>query len=90
MGAFGSEGGGSDVAVGGDSEADVLGAAGGGAVGLGEFVVGGVEADFEPFGFAGPALAFGFGDAGEEVVADLLKAGPLGGVDAEHGAADAP
>ena len=59
MGAFGSEGGGSDVAVGGDSEADVPGAAGGGAVGLGEFVVGGVEADFEPFGFAGPALAFG-------------------------------
>jgi hypothetical protein len=46
---------GGDVAVGGDAEADVLGAAGGGQVGLGDLVVGGVEADPESFGFSGPA-----------------------------------
>jgi hypothetical protein len=64
--------GGGDVAAGGDAEADMLGAAGGGQVGLGDLVVGGGEADAESFGFAGPALAFGLGDAGEEeVVADL-------------------
>jgi hypothetical protein len=62
----------------------VLGAAGGGHLGLGDFVVGGVEADLESFGFAGPAFAFGLGDAGLEVVADLFEAVPLGGVDAEH------
>jgi hypothetical protein len=81
--------GGGDVAVGGDAAADGFGASGGGQVGLGDFVVGGVEADLESFGFAGLALAFGFGDAGLEVVADLFEAVPLGGVDAEHGAADA-
>ena len=32
--------------------------------------VGGGEADLESFGFAGPAFAFGLGDAGQEVVAD--------------------
>jgi len=31
---------------------------------LGEFVVGGGKADLESFGFAGPAFALGFGDAG--------------------------
>ena len=40
------------------------GAAGGDLVHLGEFVAGGGEADLESFGFAGPAFAFGFGDAG--------------------------
>ena len=68
---------------------DVFGAAGGGGVGLGDFAGGGGEADLESFGFAGPAFAFGFGDAGVEVVADLLEAVPLGGVDAEEGASDA-
>ena len=63
MGAFCGEGGGGDVAVGADAEVDVLGAAGCGEVGLGDLVVGGVEADLESFGFAGPAFAFGFGDA---------------------------
>lgn len=56
---------------------------------MGEFAGGGGEADAESFGFAGPSFAFCFGDAGEEVVADLLEAVALGGVDAEEGAADA-
>jgi hypothetical protein len=87
-GAFGGEGGGGDVAVGGDAEVDVLGSAGGGGVGLGDFAGGGGEADLESFGFAGPAFAFGFGDAGVEVVADLLQSVALGGVDAQEGAAE--
>ena len=69
---------------------DGLGAAGGGLVGLGEFLVCPGEADLESFGFAGPAFAFGFGDAGQEIVADLFEAWPLGGVDPEERAADAP
>ena len=83
------QGGGGDVAVGGDAEVDVLGSAGGGQVGLGEFVVGGGEADFESLGFAGPAFAFGFGDAVQEVVADLFESAALGGVDSQEGASDA-
>jgi hypothetical protein len=90
MGTFGGEGGGGDVAVGGDAEVGVLGSAGGGCVGLGELAGGGGEADSESFGFAGPAFAFGFGDAGAEVVADLLQAVALGGVDAQEGAPDDP
>jgi hypothetical protein len=85
----GGEGGGGDVAVGGDAEADGLGAACGGQVGLGEFAVRGGEADAESSGFAGPSFAFCFGDAGEEVVADFFEAVALGGVDAEEGASDA-
>jgi hypothetical protein len=87
-GAFGGEGGSGDVAVGGDAEVDVLGPAGGGGVGLGEFAGGSGEADLESFGFAGPAFAFGFGDAGVEVVADLLQAVALGRVDSQEGAPD--
>jgi hypothetical protein len=79
-----------DIAVGGDAEVDGFGVAGGGGVGLGDLVVGGVEADAESFGFPGPAFAPGFGDAGQEVVADLFEAVALGGVDAQEGAADAP
>jgi len=56
---------------------------------LGDFVVGGVEADSESFGFAGPAFAFCLGDAGLEVVADFFEAAPLGGVDAQERAPDA-
>jgi hypothetical protein len=37
--------------------------AGGGRVGLGELRGGRGEADLESFGLAGPAFAFGFGDA---------------------------
>jgi len=90
MAVFGGEGGGGDVAVGGDAEVDGFGSAGGGQVGLGEFVVGGGEADLESFGFAGPAFALGFGDAGQEVVADLFEAVALGGVDPQKRAPDAP
>jgi hypothetical protein len=63
---------------------DGLGAAVGGSVRLGEFLFGAGEADLESFGFAGPAFAFCFGDAGVEVVADFFEAGPLGGVDPEE------
>jgi hypothetical protein len=48
-------------------------------VDLGEFVLGAGEADLESFGFAEPAFAVGFGDAGDEVVADLGDAVALGG-----------
>ena len=69
---------------------DVLGAAGFGQIDLGQLVVGDVEADLESFGFAGPAFAFGFGDAGQEVVADFFKSVALGGVDPQERASDAP
>ncbi len=51
----------------------------GAPVELGEVVVGSGEADLESFDFAGPAFAFGFGDAGDEVVADLGDAVALAG-----------
>jgi hypothetical protein len=60
-------------------------AAAGAAVNLGELVVGAGEADFEPFDLAVPAFAFGFADAGGEVVADLADSGLLGRVGPEHG-----
>jgi hypothetical protein len=69
--------------------AEVHGGGPGAAVDLGEFVLGAGEADFEAFGFAEPGFAFGFGDAGDEVVADLGDAGPLGGVWPVQGAAQA-
>jgi hypothetical protein len=47
---------------------------------LGEFVSGGGEADVEPVDFAEPAFGVGFGDAVEEVVADLNQSGSLGRV----------
>jgi hypothetical protein len=85
----GGQGRGGDVAVGGDAEADGFCPAGGAHVGLGDLVVGGVEADLESFGFAGPAFAFGFGDAGEEVVADLFQAASLVRGDPQERAPDA-
>jgi hypothetical protein len=85
----GRDGGGGRVAVGGHAEADGLGAAGGGALDLGELVVGGGEADLEPFGFACPALLPGLGDAGRQVVADALEPLLLDGVDPQERAADA-
>ena len=57
---------------------------------LGEFAVGASEADLESFDLAEPAFAFGLGDAGDEVVADLGDAGPLGRFGPEHGAPEAP
>jgi hypothetical protein len=66
---------------------------GGGAAGqlidLGELAARCVEADLEAFGFAGPALAFGFGDAVVQVGADLLQPGALGWVWPQERAPDA-
>jgi hypothetical protein len=58
-------------------------------VDLGEFVFSPGEADFEAFGFAGPAFAFGFGDAGGQVVADLGEPVALGRVGPVDRAPDA-
>jgi len=76
-------------AEGGYAESD--GGWGAGApVDLGELVLGAGEADLESFGFAEPAFAVGFGDAGGEVVADLGDAVALGGVGPVQGAPEAP
>src|ERR1700739_5011511 len=75
-------------AEGGHAESD--GGWGAGApVDLGELVLGAGEADLEFFGFAEPAFAVGFGDAGGEVVADLGDAVPLGGIRPVHAASQA-
>ena len=47
------------------------------------------EADAQPLNLTEPALAFGLGDAFDEVVADVDQTGPLVGVRPEHRAADA-
>ena len=75
---------------GGHGEVDQAGWVGA-PVDLGEFVAGAGQADFEAFGFAVPAFAFGFGDAGDQVVVDLGDAGPLplGGRGPVHAAAKA-
>ena len=44
---------------------------------LAEFVFGPGKADLESLDLAEPALALRFGDAGREVVPDLLKPGSL-------------
>jgi hypothetical protein len=53
------------------------GVAVGAPVELGELVVGAGEADLEALDLAEPAFAFGLGDAGQQVVADLLQSGSL-------------
>src|SRR5215207_9782107 len=70
----------------GDAEVGLV-AAGGDLVHLGELAAGAGEADFQPFGFTEPAVGLGFGDAGDEVVADLDEAGPGGGVGPQERAA---
>lgn len=80
----------SGVGEGGDAGLDGLIAAGGHLVHVGELGAGAVEADFEPLGFAEPAVGFGFGDAGDEVVADLDQAWPDGRVWSQQWAAQAP
>jgi hypothetical protein len=62
---------------------------GGDLIHLGELVVGGGEADLQALGFAGPAFAPGFADAGGQVVADLCQPWPLGRVGPQQRAADA-
>jgi len=68
------------VGEGRDAELDGGAATGGDLVHLGEFGVGAGEADLQALGFAVPAVGFGFGDAGDKVVADLLESGPGGGI----------
>ena len=77
------------VGEGGNAEVDGVAAAGGDLVHLGELGFGAGEADLQAFGLAEPALGFGFGDAGDEVVADLDQAGSGGGVGAQQRAAQA-
>ena len=77
------------VGEGGNAEADGLAAADSDLVHLGELGLGAGEADLQAFGLAEPALGFGLGDAGDEVVADLHQAGSGGGVGAQQRAAQA-
>jgi hypothetical protein len=72
---------------GGDAEVNGV-AAGDESVDLGEFGVGGGEADLEPFGFACPAFPLGFVDAGGQVVVDVQQSCPLVWVDSKEGASD--
>jgi hypothetical protein len=51
---------------------------------LGELVAGAGEADFQALGLAEPVICPGFGDAGGQVVADLVQTGVLGGVSVLH------
>jgi hypothetical protein len=46
------------------------------------------KAQLQPFHLAEPSFAFGFGDAGEEVVADLDESVALGGVRSVKGVLD--
>jgi hypothetical protein len=63
---------------------------GGGRYGdLGEFVSYSCETDLEAFGFSVPSFAFRFGDACEEVIADVFESRALGWVGTQHRAADA-
>ena len=71
----------------GHAELDGVGAAVGDLVHLGEFGPGAGEADLEAFGFAEPAVGFGFGDAVDEVVADLFEAGSGCGIGPQQRAA---
>jgi hypothetical protein len=73
-----------------DAQVDGGVAAGDEPVGLGELGVGGGEADFESFGFAGPAFPLGFVDAGGQVAADFFQSWPLCWVNPKEGTSDAP
>ena len=55
-------------------------AVGGDLIHLSELVASGGEADPQALGFAGPAFALGFADAGLEVVAQADQPRPLGRV----------
>ena len=59
------------------------------AVELGEFLLGGGEADGQSLDLTEPALGVSLGDPGGQVVADLGQACALRGVWAQHRAADA-
>src|SRR5690348_3779233 len=59
------------------------------AVDLGDFVVGAGQAELESFDFAEPSFAFGLGDPGDEVVADVNDSLPLSRIWPVHRAAQA-
>ena len=71
----------------GDAELDGGGATDADLVHLGQFGVGAGEADLQALGLAVPAVGFGFGDAGDEVVADLFQPGAGGRIRAQQRAA---
>jgi hypothetical protein len=75
------------VGVVGDAELDGFGAAGADLVHLREFGVRAGEADLEALGLAVTVVGFGFGDAGDEVVADLFQSWAGGRVRAQQRAA---
>jgi hypothetical protein len=77
----------SGVGEAGDAQLDGFNAAGADLVHLGEFGVGAGEADLEALGLAVPAVGFGFGDAGDEVVADLFQPSAGGRIRAQQRAA---
>ena len=54
-----------------------------------ELLLGAGQADLETFGLAEPAFRLGFGDSGDQVVADLGKPCPLGRVRSQERASDA-
>ncbi|GAA4624070.1 hypothetical protein GCM10023196_022750 [Actinoallomurus vinaceus] len=56
---------------------------------LAELLLGASQADLETFDLAEPAFRLGFGDSGDQVVADLGKPCPLGRVRSEERASDA-
>jgi hypothetical protein len=56
---------------------------------LPELLLSASQADPETFDLAEPAFRLGFGDAGDQVVADLAKPRPLGRVGPEERASDA-
>ncbi|WP_426939805.1 hypothetical protein [Pseudarthrobacter sp. S6] len=56
---------------------------------FGKFGAGPCEADFEAFGFSEPAVGLGFGDALNEVIADLCQTGSGRGIGPQQRAAQA-
>ncbi|TJZ59193.1 hypothetical protein FCH28_03625 [Streptomyces piniterrae] len=52
-------------------------------------LLGASQADLETFDLAEPAFRLGFDDSGDQVVVDLGKPCPLGGVRSEERASDA-
>ncbi len=55
---------------------------------LEELLLGASQADLETFDLAEPAFRLGFGDSGDQIVADLGKPCPLGRVRSEERASD--
>jgi hypothetical protein len=87
-GCWGGDGSAGCLGEGRHAQVDGGGLAGDELVHLGELGGRGGEADFESFGFAGPVVLLGLGDAVLQVVANVGQAGPLGRVGPQEGAAD--